>query len=400
MKLKNGRLETRHILLVALAYLIFSVYAIHVNGVGTNAPVMMTYYQINAAKQGFFITMQAIGSLSALIYIALYGERYNKINAFAFGFFVSGVSLILAGFAPHYIVLIFLFMLCGAGFSSADTMMNGAIPELFPKYKNTLLPLLHAFFGVGAMIAPIFFTIIVNPDIPKTFSIPFLVIGSLLAFFVIVFFIITRRLIPETPYADMSTNRKRVSDNPAEIFKSAKAWLFIISGICYFSFYIGLMSWLPTYCQTIGMDFNLSGVVLTMFFTGNLVMRFCGPLFLKKITPRKAFIIFTLVSAVLAASAIILSPFLADNPAIMMILLVACGFMQGSNVAFLVLMCTATFPERIASASSLTFISASIAAMTAPLWMGALAELTGFFIPLLMVCILLAVSVVPVILIK
>ena len=78
MELKNGRLEIRHILLVGIAYMIFSIYALYVNGVGTNAPVMMSFYQINAAEQGFFMTMQAIGSLCALIYIALRGERYNK----------------------------------------------------------------------------------------------------------------------------------------------------------------------------------------------------------------------------------------------------------------------------------------------------------------------------------
>jgi len=274
-------------------------------------------------------------------------------------------------------------------------MMNGMIPELFPKYKNTLLPWLHAFFGVGAMTAPMFVTLIVNPDIPSTFTRPFLIIGSLLTVFAIVFLIVTRRMIPETPYADMSANKKRVSENPAEIFKSAKAWLFLLAGICYFSFAIGQMSWLPTYCQEIGMDFNLSGTVLTMFFVGALVMRFCGPLILKKITPRKAYIVFTLIAALLYVAALLVS-----NVTIMMILLVLSGFMQGSCVAFLVLMCTATFPERIASASALPFISASLAAMTAPVWMGAIAEFIGFFVPLLMICGLLVLSVVPIIIIK
>jgi MFS family permease len=59
-----------------------------------------------------------------------------------------GISSVIVGFAPNYIILIFLFMIMGAGFSCADAMMNGIIPELFPKYKNTLLPWLHAFFGL------------------------------------------------------------------------------------------------------------------------------------------------------------------------------------------------------------------------------------------------------------
>ena len=180
MELKDGRLQKRHILLITLGYLGFILYALHINGFGANAPVMMSYYKIDAAEQGFILTMQAIGGLAALIYISLHGERYNKINAFFLGILLFGLSSVFSGFAPSYFILIFLFMIMGAGFSTADAMMNGIIPELFPKYKNTLLPWLHAFFGVGAMTAPMFVTIIVNPDIPSTFTRPFITIGSLL----------------------------------------------------------------------------------------------------------------------------------------------------------------------------------------------------------------------------
>ena len=124
-------------------------------------------------------------------------------------------------------------------------------------------------------------------------------------------------------------------------------------------------------------------------------MRFSGPLILKITTPRTGYLMFTLISAILAVTAI-----LVENVTLMMVLLALSGFMQGSNVAFLVLMCTATFPERIASASSLPFIAASLAAMTAPLCMGAMADHTGFSFPLIIGCALLALSVVPIILIK
>jgi fucose permease len=395
LELNNGRLQKRHILLIALGFLGFVFYSIYINGFGANAPVMMSFYHIDAAQQGFIITMQGIGALSALIYISLHGERYNKINAFSLGMILFGAGTVLIGFAPNYILLLFMFMLCGAGMSSADVMMNSIIPELFPKQKNTLLPLLHAFFGLGAMLAPIFVTAIVNPDIPRTFTIPYLIIGITLVCFSICFFILTRRLIPETPYADMTAIKKRVAENPAEIFKSSKAWLFLAAGICYFSFFIGFTSWLPTYCREIGMDFNLSGTMLSMFFVGLLVMRFCGPLVLKKITPRLGFIVFNIISAVLAAMAILIS-----NVSVMVVLLTLSGFVQGSCVVFLVLMCTATFPERIASASSLTFMSGSFAAMTAPLWMGALAEIVGYGIPMLIVCGLFALSVIPIIIMK
>ena len=395
MDQQHSRLQKRHISLIALGFLGFIIYSLYLNGFGTNAPVMMRFYEIDAAQQGFILTMQAFGSLAALIFIALHGERYNKINAFFLGMMLFGVGSITLGLAPPYFALIFLIMLCGVGLSTADAMMNGIIPELFPKQKNTLLPLLHAFFGLGAMCAPIFFTVLVNPNVPSTFTRPFLLIGALLISFSIVFVILTRRLIPETPYADMTAMRKRVAKNPAEIFKSAKAWLFLLAGTLHFSFATGIISWLPTYCQEIGIDFNTSGTILTMFFVGSLVMRFCGPLILKKINPHTFYIIFTLIAASLATAAL-----LVNNVTIMIVLLVCSGFMQGSNVALLVLMCTSAFPQRIASASAVPFMAASISSMTAPLWMGAIAEQIGFQIPLLMICAMLALSVVPILLTK
>ena len=395
MEQQHTRLQKRHKVLILLGFIGFVLYALYLNGFGANAPVMMDFYNIDAANQGFILTMQSVGALIALIYVALHGERHNKINAFFFGMMLFGIGNVLFGFAPPYIVLIILVMMCGAGGAGADAMINGIISELFPTRKNTLLPLLHAFFGLGAMFTPIFVTVLVNPNIPSTFTRPFLIIGALTVCFSIVLFIATRSLISETPYADMTTIRKRVSQNPAEIFKSAKAWLFLLAGTLHFSFAMGLINWLPTYCLEIGIDFNTSGTILTMFFVGALIMRFCGPLILKKIKARTFYIISTLLAAFLTAIAL-----LVNDITVMIILLVCGGFMQGSNVALLVLMCTSVFPQRLASASSLPFMAASIATMTAPLWMGAIAEHVGFQIPLLMVCALLALSVIPIIIIK
>ena len=72
----------------------------------------------------------------------------------------------------------------------------------------------------------------------------------------------------------------------------------------------------------------------------------------------------------------------------------AAGFMQGSSVATFILMCCETFPGRTASASSLATLASSVATLTAPLWMGAMAESTGFRIPLLLVCAMLVLSVI------
>ena len=83
---------------------------------------------------------------------------------------------------------------------------------------------------------------------------------------------------------------------------------------------------------------------------------------------------------------------MTSTPAMMALMFIG-GFMQGSCVAFLVLMSTEAFPHRVASASSLIFIALNLSGMTAPLWMGALALYTGFRTPLLIICALMVLSV-------
>ena len=386
---KKNILKKKHIAFIALAYCAYIVYAFYFNGFGTNAPAMMRYYHLTSARQGLIFTMQSIGGLFTSVYLALRGERYNKINVIAAGTLMVGATSLAAGFALPYTALILLVIAGGAGYTSMDVMVNSLIPELYPEQKNTLLPMAHAFFGTGAMTAPLLVTTLVNPDVPASFTRPFLLIGALGLGVSLVFWIVSRRVIPETPYADMDAVRKRVSDNPAEIFKTKKAWLFLIAGVLYFSFQIGIVSWLPSYCREIGFEFGASGAMLTAFFVGSLVMRFCGPLILKKLTARKAYVLFGLLSVAAATAAL-----LTVRPAAMMALFAVSGFMQGSCVAFLVLMATEAFPNRVASASSLIFIAATAAAMTAPLWMGGLAEYTGFRVPLLLVGALMVVSVI------
>jgi len=220
---KEGLLTKKHIVFIALMYCTYIVYAFYFNGFGTNAPVMMEFYRITAAQQGFIFTMQSIGAFVMAVYLALHGERFNKINMLAVGVLAFGLASAAVGFAPPYAALAMLVVAAGAGYSMVDIMVNSMIPELYPKQKNTLLPMAHAFFGTGAMVTPILVTTLVNPDIPFSFTRPFLLIGSFGVSLSLIFFLVSRRIIPETAYADMQAVKKRVSGNPAEIFKTKTA---------------------------------------------------------------------------------------------------------------------------------------------------------------------------------
>ena len=87
-----------------------------------------------------------------------------------------------------------------------------------------------------------------------------------------------------------------------------------------------------------------------------------------------------------------LAALFSANVPLVFVLMTASGFMQGGSVPTYVLICCEAFPDRTASAASLCTFSSGIAALTAPLWVGALSEYTGFRLPLVLVCCSLLVS--------
>ncbi len=374
------KLNTRHKIFIFLSFCPYLVYAVYGNIFGTDAPVMMNYYGITSGQQGFILTMQSVGTIAAAIFIALRGERYNKIHTIAMGLLLFGAASASIIFAPSYGLLIIIVMAAGVGGAFVDIMTNSVISDVYPARKNTLLPIAHAFYGVGAMIAPLFVTLTVNFDTPQSFVTPFLIIGIATVAVAACYMVSGRRIMAGTPYTDREAVKKRVSENPAEVFKTKKAWALLAAGVLYFTFQQGIAAWLPTYAmRTAGADFNTAGLLLTAFFAGALVMRFLSPLFLKLLAPKTVFSMFGLVAAAFMLIAVLV-------PGAMMPFTALSGFMQGASVATFVLVCCNEFPHRTASASSICTLAGGAATLTAPLWMGEMAERLGFKVPIIIIC--------------
>jgi len=377
------RITPKHKFFIFMSFWGYIVLAFPTTIHGSLAPVTMELYGINAAQQGLIMTMQAAGMFGTAIFISLKGERYNKIHSIAFGLIIVGIMGAAIGSAPVYAVLLVMAVLIGFGNTFIDIMTNGVISDVYPARKNSLLPLVHGFYMVGAMIVPAVVTALASPAHPETFSRPFHVL-TVLAFVVCaLYFISGRRIMTETPYVNMDAMKKRVTENPAEIFKTKRVWFFMIVGFLYFSFQMGTAMWLPTFTiRNTGADFTTGGLMLSVFFAGNLVMRLVSPLFFKAFSPRIIYSVFGIISGAFMAAALF-----AENIALMFVLVAIAGFMQGSSVAAFMLICIDAFPGRTASAASITTLCSGSATLSAPFWMGALSAYTdGFLVPMLIIC--------------
>ena len=386
--MRNEIITNKHKLFISASFCVYFIMAIPYTVHGSVAPLTMEYYGITAAQQGFIVTIQSAGAFCTTIFIALRGERYNKIHIIALGVIILCImSAVIAG-VPSYALLLGLIAIVGIGVSLMDVLMNSVFTDVFPKQKSTVIPIVHAFYSVGAMLVPIFVTLLVNPGVPSTFSYMFRLLSILAAPIFVLYIISGRRIMADTPYTNLDAMKKRVAENPAEIFKTKTAWFFMAIGTMYFTFQIGMTVWLPTYAiKEVGADFSMGAMMVTAFYLGTLVMRFLGPLFLRKLSPYQLFSYFGWVSV-----ALMLAALFAGNVTLMLILIAISGFFQGSNVATFILICTEAFPERTASASALCYIAVGIGFLSAPLWMGALSDTTGFLFPMILICCVFFVS--------
>lgn len=398
--MKNKPIRGAKLLLLALCFLTFVLYAMYFNSFGPNAQAAMRFFAIDEAKNGLILTVQSVGCLMLTVLLGLFGERLHKIRGIAFGLGLMGLAGLCIGLLPAmkshnaYALMMLFSVFAGVGFISIDLLMNSVIADVFPERKDALLPVVHAFYGVGSMLSPIFVTALVSPERPESFALPYRIIGAAAIPACLLLLLASRRVSPETPYADMEAIRSRARQNPAEIFREGRAWLYLLSCFLYLIFQTGVTTWLPTYCQqTRAYSFTQAGLTVTAYFLGVLTVRLLSPLIYQKLSVER----FHVLSLLLSAGVFLAFLFLPLPPVAGSVVIFLLGLLQGAAVPGIVVLCCSAFPTRTASASSLVVFGVSLAGMAGPALMGHMMERTGYLSAMLMAlaALLLSVALLP-----
>ena len=383
--------------LIVLLFAVFLIYGTYFNSFGTNAQTTMAFFGITETQLGLILTVQALGCIVISVFLALYGERFNKLRGVTLGLVLLGLAALLIGTmtlyckkGEGYLPMLAFSIMAGVGYILIDLLMNGVVADIYPNNKNTLLPFVHAFYGTGAMLAPLYVNAMINPELSASFALPYRFIGIAAAAVLVPLLIIGRKILPKTPYSDMQLMQQRAKDNPAEVFRSPKAWLFLLAGVFYLIFQNGLSSWLPSFCsEQLAFNSGTAGLMLTVYFAGALTMRFLSPLVYRKISVAKFFTLSVLLSAALFALCFLLTP----SKPIMFVMIAFGGLLQGAAIPALVILCCDAFPQRTASASAIVVLAVSIATFIGPVIMGRMIEGFGFTLPMLTITGCLIVSV-------
>ncbi|NLW10897.1 MAG: MFS transporter, partial [Clostridiaceae bacterium] len=142
--------------LTAALFLIMGIYAISITMIGPIMPSVIEDYQIRLSQGGLMTTAQSIGGMLAVLFVGIMAGRFKKTKLIIISFLVFGASLLLVSLSDIYAVLLVVFFVFGAGSRMADTLLNAYVSDLYNKKRGYYLNLLHMYFGIGALIGPIY----------------------------------------------------------------------------------------------------------------------------------------------------------------------------------------------------------------------------------------------------
>lgn len=362
----------------------FFCYALYVGLFGTLAVPMMEYYKIDSGAQGVFTMMSSIGGIISAFIFALTGDRFHKLRVVALGMVLLTIGTLLLSTLPIYLFVCMLAILCGFAYTAIDVMGNSSVTEYFGKHATVMLPMVQIVFGLGTVLGPVIMVALYQEGNLNTLHMPFLAFGFLFLIITAFYFALFKReerLLPKINLKEMAREAKK---DPAAIFRSKKTWVMMLSHTLFNCLFMGVISWLPTFYQVShGMTTDEGALMLTLFYVGNVGMRVISPPILKKLQPQKIYMIFTFIGA-----GCLIGAFNVASLTLSSIFTIAGGAFLALDVVCLIMIATAFFPQRKASASSLAVFAFNIGGFVAPAVVGFIAQTNGYAMPLTFMAIL------------
>lgn len=258
-------------LLKALVFLMFAMFAMTTDSVGTVIPEVIREFQLGLTAGGSFqyATMAGIGiSAIALGFLA---DRIGRKATILIGLVLFGVSSALFAAGHDFLFFTSLLFVSGIGigiFKSGALALIGDLSRSTGEHARTM-NLIEGFFGIGAIVGPAIVAYMLTQGaswkwvyIIAGMLCALLVLGSAVARF-------PRPIITRTEPARASEAIRMAGDPPARFFGAAL--------MLYVGAEAAIYVWAPTYLADYsGSWLWLAAYVVSIFFVLRAAGRFLG----------------------------------------------------------------------------------------------------------------------------
>jgi MFS family permease len=231
----------------------------------------------SSVTTGYIFTFLSLGFMSGAILSGFACKKWQRGRVLGIAFFLQVIGFAAFGLSRNLYIAYSLFLVLGIAAGIINVQINGIIGELSRKNSGLLFNLLHMFFGLGALIAPIISSVAIRSGLGWQFS-----------FFIVSFFCLVNLIgflfikIPDADdykaknyctLEDLNTSEEIYCKSPSAVFDSGSRFdisvfsLLAVAMIFSTAAQNGLSFWMPTYLREVrSVSEVVSGWSLSLFW--------------------------------------------------------------------------------------------------------------------------------------
>ena len=280
-------------------------------------------------------------------------ERLGRRRVLTLGGVLAGIGFGGLGVAPSWAAFLGLAVPAGLGAGLLDGGGNGLFLDLYPTARGRALNLLHLFFSIGALAAPVTIGLLVEGGVPwQLILVATGVAGApIAALYAIVPMPGGHRTPAAGPPGEVAAEERGTATR-----LSAPLLLLALAIACYVASEVGVSSWLVRFLEPAPLA--TATLALTLYWAGIAVGRLVSARYADRFDHRR----FTLACA-LALGAALIGAVLVPSPPISIGLFALSGVASGPIFPMIVALGGERYPDRSAAVSGFlggTAVSGSI----------------------------------------
>lgn len=140
------------LILLAIIYLIFISLGLPDSFLGASWPAISQSLSINEGLQGVFSLTVSLCTIICSFLTPKLLSKFAEKTIISVSICLTVMGLITIGFAPNFYILLLACIPLGFGAGAIDTILNNYVAL---HYKAIQLNMLHAFWGIGALLTPL-----------------------------------------------------------------------------------------------------------------------------------------------------------------------------------------------------------------------------------------------------
>ncbi|MGE5582272.1 MAG: MFS transporter [Bacillota bacterium] len=366
-----------------VAYISLGLLGIYISLFQSIISAVSQHFLLTSAVTGFIISLHFIGSLIAPLILGEVSDRAGKkmVVIISFCAFVFGLSLMC--FFNNLSLFAVGVLVNGGAFAVGEGVLLGVLADNNLEQTNRVINLSQIFFGVGALIGPVYMLGIIG--LTRNWKANFLFLDILFGVILLFIFKLHFRNDKVPKEESASKNEGLIS------LKLLREKTFIFLSVALF-IYVGIEDgvgfWLKTYLEKLFNPEQLGAYVLSGFWGGIILGRYISSRFEKNY---RLFLIMGLTFALLISLCIGLT---AQSISATSLLFIFLGLGFSVIAPMIMLISTKCHPEYTGTVFGVLMAFAAAGGMVFPFLIGVAAEYIGiqkvfFLIPILILTVFL-----------